>query len=258
MSDGGPVDGISGSAFLTGAASGIGRATALRLAADGYPVGLFDLDEGGLRVTAEQVVDAGGSAITFSGDVTDSSAVEHALVDLSDLAPLAVVANIAGVGVAAPITATTDEQWQRVLSVNLTGTFVVCRAAVPVLTANGGGVIVNVASVGGIVGLADRAAYCASKAGVIGLTRALAVDHSRDGIRVVAMCPGTVRTEWIDKIIAGQPDPEAVRRAMGDRQLDGRMGTPEEVAAGIAFIASPDGRFVNGSEFVMDGGLTAR
>jgi NAD(P)-dependent dehydrogenase (short-subunit alcohol dehydrogenase family) len=246
------------SAFLTGAASGIGRATALRLAREGYVVGLFDLDPDGLESTRQQVAEVGGTTVTLTGDVTDSDAVGRAMTKLSTVAPLALACNIAGVGVAAAITDTTDEQWQRVLSVNLTGTFVVCRAAVPRLIANGGGVIVNVASVGGLVGLGNRAAYCASKAGVIGLTRALAVDHARDGIRVVAMCPGTVQTEWIDKIIANDPDPDATRRAMGERQLDGRMGTPDEVAAGIAFVASADGRFMNGCEFVMDGGLTAR
>jgi NAD(P)-dependent dehydrogenase (short-subunit alcohol dehydrogenase family) len=247
-----------GAAFLTGAASGIGRATARRLAREGYVVGLFDVDAAGLESTRQQVAEAGGTAVTFSGDVTDSGAVEGVLTELSAVAPLALACNIAGVGVAATITDTTDEQWHRLLSVNLTGTFVVCRAAVPHLIANGGGVIVNVASVGGLVGLGQRAAYCASKAGVIGLTRALAVDHARDGIRAVAMCPGTVQTEWIDKIIANEPDPDTTRRAMGDRQLDGRMGTPDEVAAGITFVASSDGRFMNGCEFVMDGGLTAR
>jgi NAD(P)-dependent dehydrogenase (short-subunit alcohol dehydrogenase family) len=246
------------SAFLTGAASGIGKATALRLGREGYMVGLFDVDEDGLESTRQQVVATGGTAMTFTGDVTDPDTVDGAVSELSAVAPLALASNIAGVGISATITDTTDEQWQRVLSVNLTGTFVVCRAVIPHLIANGGGVVVNVASVGGLVGLGSRAAYCASKAGVIGLTRALAVDHARDGIRAVAMCPGTVQTEWIDKIIANEIDPHATQRAMGERQLDGRMGTPDEVAAGIAFIVSSDGRFMNGSEFVMDGGLTAR
>jgi NAD(P)-dependent dehydrogenase (short-subunit alcohol dehydrogenase family) len=145
-----------------------------------------------------------------------------------------------------------------VISVNLGGTFVVCRAAVPILLGSGGGVIVIVASVGGLVGVAARAAYCASKADVIGLTRATAVDHAAGGLRAVAICPGTVESEWITRILANHADPAAARRAMNERQLDGRMGSPDEVAAGIAFIASSDGRFINGSEFVMDGGMTAR
>jgi NAD(P)-dependent dehydrogenase (short-subunit alcohol dehydrogenase family) len=121
----------------------------------------------------------------------------------------------------------------------------------------GHGLIVNVSSIAGIVGLRNRAAYCASKHGVIGLTRAIAADYAHEGIRCNAICPGTVDTEWIGKILADADDPESTRRAMEQRQLDGRMGSPDEVAAGIAFLASADGRFVNGAAFVMDGGMTA-
>jgi NAD(P)-dependent dehydrogenase (short-subunit alcohol dehydrogenase family) len=245
-------------AFVTGAGSGIGRATARRLARDGYTVGAFDLDPSGVEGTVDGIVASGGQAVGFGGDVRDETAVKSALEALAKGARLWLVANVAGIGVAATVVETTDEQWQRVISVNLTGTFIVCRAAVPILLGSGGGVIVNVASVGGLVGIAERAAYCASKAGVIGLTRAIAVDHTAAGIRAVAICPGTVESEWITKILASHADPAAARRAMSDRQLDGRMGTPDEVAAGIAFIASDDGRFINGSELVMDGGMTAR
>ncbi len=245
-------------AFVTGGGSGIGRATARRLGRDGYRVGVFDLDPGGVEGTVDAIQSSGGHAAGFVGDVRDDVAVKSALDALTRGTRLWLVANVAGIGVAATIVETTNEQWQRVISVNLTGTFIVCRAALPILLGSGGGVIVNVASVGGLVGIAERAAYCASKAGVIGLTRAIAVDHAAAGIRAVAICPGTVESEWITKILADHADPLAARRAMSDRQLDGRMGTPDEIAAGIAFIASDDGRFINGSEFVMDGGMTAR
>lgn len=115
----------------------------------------------------------------------------------------------------------------------------------------------NVASVAANVGIPRRAAYCASKAGLVGLTRAVAVDHSGRGIRCVAICPGTVATEWIDKILATDPDPGEARRRMEARQLDNRMGTPEEVAAAIVFVASDAGRFINGSALTIDGGMTA-
>lgn len=245
-------------AFVTGAGSGIGRATARRLGRDGYRVGVFDLDPSGVEGTVEAIQSSGGQAAGYVGDVRDEVVVMRALGALAREARLWLVANVAGVGVAATVVETTNEQWQRVISVNLTGTFIVCRAAVPLLLGSGGGVIVNVASVGGLVGIAERAAYCASKAGMIGLTKAIAVDHATAGIRAVAICPGTVESEWITKILANNSDPVAARRAMSDRQLDGRMGAPDEVAAGIAFIASSDGRFINGSEFVMDGGMTAR
>jgi NAD(P)-dependent dehydrogenase (short-subunit alcohol dehydrogenase family) len=219
---------------------------------------VFDLDPAGVEGTVGAIQSSGGQAAGFVGDVRDDAAVVSALGALASQARLWLVANVAGIGVAATVVETTNDQWQRVISVNLTGTFIVCRAALLILLGSGGGVIVNVASVAGLVGIAERAAYCASKAGVIGLTRAIAVDHAAAGIRAVAICPGTVESEWITKILANHPDPAAARRAMSERQLDGRMGTPDEVAAGIAFIASGDGRFINGSEFVMDGGLTAR
>jgi len=152
---------------------------------------------------------------------------------------------------------TTPEEWDRILAVNLTAMFRMCRAVLPPMISAGGGVIVNVASTAGIVGIPSRAAYCASKAGVIGLTRAIAVDHALEGIRANAICPGTTQTPWLAKILAGADDPEALRRHMAERQLDHRFGTPEEVAAGIAFLASDEARFVNGSVFVMDGGMTA-
>ena len=168
-----------------------------------------------------------------------------------------VLVNVAGIGVAATVLETSDEDWNRVLAVNLTGPFLTTRAMLPLMLDRGSGVIVNIASVGGQVGLPRRAAYCASKAGLIGLTKAIAVDHAREGIRCVAICPGTVETEWIGKILANAPDPAAARAAMAARQLDGRMGTPEEIAAMVSFVAGPDGRFINGAALVVDGGMTA-
>ena len=118
--------------------------------------------------------------------------------------------------------------------------------------------IVNVASVAGAVGLQARAADCVSKAGLVGLTRAVAADYAHEGIRCIAVCPGTVETDWIERIIAADADPVATRERMAARQLlDGRMGTPDEIAATIAFIASPEGRFFNGAAVVVDGGMTA-
>ena len=224
-----PVDAFDApplAAFVTGAASGIGRATAQRLARDGYTVGLLDHDPVAVQTTVYGIVSSGGRAIGFAGDVRDEIVVEAALAALARESRLWLVANVAGIGVAATILETSNEDWQRVISVNLGGTFVVCRAAVPIMLAAGGGVIVNVASVGGLVGIAARAAYCASKAGVIGLTRAIAVDHAASGLRAVAICPGTVESEWITTILANDPDPAAARRAMSERQLDNRMGSP--------------------------------
>jgi len=246
-----------GRAVVTGAASGIGRATAYRLAADGYELVALDLDPAGLAVTRDEIVQSGGLVSTFEVDLSDVASIEEVFAQVLADGPPAILANIAGIGVAAELADTTPAQWDAVLAVDLSAVFHTCRLVLPAMLAAGGGVIVNVASVAGLVGIARRAAYCAAKAGVIGLTRATAVDYAARGIRANAICPGTVATEWIGKILADAPDPEAARRAMDARQLDGRMGSPEEVAAGISFLCSPEARFVNGSAFVMDGGMTA-
>jgi NAD(P)-dependent dehydrogenase (short-subunit alcohol dehydrogenase family) len=249
---------MSAVAVVTGAASGIGRATAVRMARDGYEVAMMDLDAVGLTETRAQIQTIGGTAHRFTVDLSDPLAVGSVTREIAvTIGAPEVLVNVAGIGVAATVLETSDEDWSRVLAVNLTGPFLATRATLPLMLDRGTGVIVNIASVGGLVGLARRAAYCASKAGLIGLTKAIAVDHARDGIRCVAICPGTVETEWIGKILANAPDPAAARDAMAARQLDGRMGTPDEIAAMVSFVAGPDGRFVNGAALVIDGGLTA-
>ena len=245
-------------AVVTGAASGIGRATALRLARDGHEIAMMDLDAAGLAETRTQIRQAGGRGHAFPVDVSDPLSVGSVTRKVAvTVGPPQVLVNVAGIGLAATVLETSDEDWNRVLAVNLTGPFLTIRATLPLMLDRGGGVVVNIASVAGQVGLARRAAYCASKAGLVGLTRAVAVDHAGEGIRCAAICPGTVETEWIAKIIADAPDPAAVRRSMAARQLDGRMGSADEVAAMVAFVASPDGRFINGAALVLDGGLTA-
>lgn len=242
---------------VTGAASGIGRATAEAFADEGAALHLVDIDGTGLNATAVRLsARSDASATTYEVDVSKEDGVAGLAEDLALLEePLSVLANVAGIGVRANTVETTKHDWDRVIGVNLTGTFLMCRSLIPLMAPTG--VIVNVASVAGMVGIENRAAYCASKAGVVGLTKSLAVDFGTTGPRAIALCPGTVETEWIDRILDGAPDPEAARRSMADRQLDGRLGTPEEVAATIAFLASSGGRFFNGSTVVVDGGMTA-
>lgn len=242
-------------AVVTGAGSGIGRATAHKLNQAGYDVIALDRDEPGLSAT---VATGDGRIDPVVVDLADVDRLEAAVTSIvTDHGIPDLLVNNAGVGVAGTVAETSGADWDRTLAVNLSAVFHLCRLFVPPMVERGHGVIVNVASIAGIVGLRNRAAYCASKAGVVGLTRALAADHAGQGLRVNAICPGTVETAWVDRIIAGTEDPEATRSAMAARQLDGRMGTAEEVAAGIVFLASPEARFVNGSAFVMDGGLTA-
>jgi NAD(P)-dependent dehydrogenase (short-subunit alcohol dehydrogenase family) len=245
-------------AVVTGAASGIGRATALHLAREGYDLALLDIDEPGLSETRRAIEFAGGVASTFCVDVCDPHGLGLTVRQvLTTLGSPALLVNVAGVGVTATVLDTSDEDWGRVIGTNLTGPFLLTRAVLPLMLDRGSGVIINVASVAGTVGITARAAYCASKAGLIGLTRAITADHAADGIRCVAVCPGTVETEWVDRLVDSLPEPEQARAQLAARQLDGRMGTPEEVAATIAFIASPGGRFFNGTAVVIDGGMTA-
>jgi len=228
------------------------------MAGEGYEVAMMDLDAAGLAGTYARIRDVGGKARPFEVDLSDPLAVGSVTREIAvTVGAPEVLVNVAGIGVAATVLETSDEDWSRVLAVNLTGPFLTTRATLPLMLDRGSGVIVNIAAAGGLVGLARRAAYCASKAGLIGLTRAIAVDHGREGIRCVAICPGAVQTEGIDKILASAPDPLAARAAMAAGQLDGRMGTPDEVAAMVAFVAGPDGRFINGAALVVDGGMTA-
>jgi NAD(P)-dependent dehydrogenase (short-subunit alcohol dehydrogenase family) len=249
---------MSAVAVVTGAASGIGRATAVRMAREGYEVAMMDLDAEGLADTGTRIQHIGGKSHQFALDLCDPLAVGSVTREVAvTIGAPEVLVNVAGIGVAANVLETSDEDWSRVLAVNLTGPFLTTRATLPLMLDRGRGVIVNIASVGGLVGLSRRAAYCASKAGLIGLTKAIAVDHAREGIRCVAICPGTVETEWIGRILANAPDPVAAREAMAARQLDGRMGTPDEVAAMVSFVAGSEGRFINGAALVVDGGMTA-
>jgi NAD(P)-dependent dehydrogenase (short-subunit alcohol dehydrogenase family) len=245
-------------AVVTGAASGIGRAAAIQLAKDGYGVALVDIDASGMKETLRSIESSSRVARAFRADVCDPHHLGVMVREvLTAMGSPELLVNVAGIAVAATVLDTSDQDWNRVINTNLTGPFLLTRAVLPLMLDSGSGVIVNVASVAGTVGIPARTAYCASKAGLVGLTRAVAADYGSRGVRCVAICPGTVDGEWVDRIIAADGDPEATRARMAARQLDGRMGTPEEIAATIAFIASEGGRFFNGASVVVDGGMTA-
>lgn len=247
-----------GCAVVTGGASGIGRATAKRLAADGFRVRILDIDLDGAQETVASVEDAGGVAEAHQVDLSDIASIDDA-IDAVGAAENRIDALVNNAGfMAAGTTATTElSTWDKLVSINLTAPFYLCQRVIPIMVEAGGGVIVNVASTGALVGIADRAAYCATKAGVLGLTRCIAADHARQGIRANAICPGTTETEWIGRLLAEDPNADETYRRMSDRQLGGRMGRPDEIAAGVAFLCGPDATFMNGSAFVMDGGMTA-
>ncbi|HEV7132569.1 MAG TPA: SDR family NAD(P)-dependent oxidoreductase [Gaiellaceae bacterium] len=231
-------------AFVTGAGSGIGAAVARALHAEGAAVTLADVS-GAAEVLAGEL---GGAARAVRVDVRDESQVRAAMPDLD------ILVNVAGIGSTTNAPDTDADVWDDVFAVNARGTFLCCKHAIPKMIARGGGSIVNVASVAALVGLKNRAAYCASKGAVVSLTRALAVDHVGDGIRVNAVCPGTVDSPWVRRLVEDAGESLDALRA---RQPLGRLGTPEEIAEAVLYLASDGAAFATGTCLVIDGGLTA-
>jgi 2-keto-3-deoxy-L-fuconate dehydrogenase len=242
-------------AFVTGAGSGIGRATAILLASRGYGVAAGDCDAEAAAATAAGLDDG----LPVVVDVRDPESVDRAVARAVEWAVrIDLLVNAAGiVGVTRTVLETPLEVWEDVFAVNVRGVFLCSRAVLPGMIERGGGVIVNVASVTSLVALPDRAAYCASKGAVISLTRAMAIDHVRHGIRVNCVCPGSIDTPWVERLLAESDDPERTRAEIVARQPMARMGTAEEVAAAIAYLAGDDAAFATGSALVLDGGLTA-
>jgi len=232
-------------ALVTGAGSGIGEAVARALHAEGATVTLADLSDSAAAVAAQ----LGARATAVRLDVRDEDQVRAAMPGRVD-----VLVNVAGVGSTTSAPETSLEVWEQVFAVNCRGTFLTCKHAIPAMAARGGGAIVNVASVGALVGLKNRAAYCASKGAVVALTRALAVDHVADGIRVNAVCPGTVDSPWVRRLVEDAGESLEALRA---RQPMGRLGTTAEIADSILYLASEQAAFVTGSAMVIDGGMTA-
>lgn len=212
-------------ALVTGAASGIGAAVAARLDAE-YEVVRADIADG--------------------FDVRDEAQVAETVRDVD------VLVNVAGIGSTTNAPDTPLEVWEDVFAVNARGTFLCCKHAIPGMVARGGGSIVNVASVAALVGLRNRAAYSASKGAVVALTRALAVDHVKDNVRVNCVCPGTVDSPWVRRLVEQSGESLDALRA---RQPMGRLGTPDEIADAVAWLIGAE--FVTGSVLVIDGGLTA-
>ena len=242
--------------IVTGAANGIGRAIALRLASEGARVVIADVNEDDARGVAEEI---DGETLVHKANVTRDGDVE-ALVGraVSEWGGLDVMVNNAGVGVAGTAVTTTEEEYERVMDVCVRGTFLGMKHAIPALKDAGGGSIVNMSSVAALVGIVDRAVYSAAKGAIYSMTRASAIDHIGEGVRVNCIAPGTVDTPWVTRITSGYDDPEEARANMRARQPHGRLVTPEEIAAMAAYLASDESASVIGACMVVDGGVTAR
>ena len=234
-------------ALVTGAASGIGRATVERLVAEGAQVVALDV--------APPAARQDDAVVHVTGDVSDPAVAESAVATAVErFGGLHVVANVAGILRTARTHEHDFETWERVLAVNLTGTFACCRAAIPVLLEGGGGAIVNTASTAALSGHPWAAAYSASKGGVLALTKVIAVEYARDGIRANCVCPGSIDTPITgDFVFPEGVDTRLVKRLMAIDQPRG----PETVAAAIAFLASDDAAHINGESLRVDGGTLA-
>lgn len=245
-------------AIVTGAARGIGRATALRFLREGARVALADRDARALEATAAAAAPA-QAVLARPCDVARRAEVE-ALVQatLDRFGRIDVLVNNAGYGLRGTVEQTSEEDWDALMATNVKGVFLCAKAVLPVMRRQGGGTIVNVASTVSFIGIPERAAYVASKGAVAALTRAMAIDHAREGIRVVAVAPGTVATDYYDRIVAGSPDPEGMRRMLAARQPIGRAGTPEEIANAILFLASEEASFCIGTILLVDGGMVVQ
>jgi NAD(P)-dependent dehydrogenase (short-subunit alcohol dehydrogenase family) len=247
---------VSGKIVLvTGAGSGIGRETAVRFAAEGAVVAATDVQ---LEAAQETAAAIGDDAIALELDVRAPASVEAALRDLvSQLGGLDVVVNNAGVAARGTVERLAEAEWDLGMDTNLKSVYLVSKAAWPFLVQRGGGAILCTASVAGLWAIPDDAAYCVSKAGVIMLTKCMALDGAPMGIRVNCVCPGYTETALSERWLRDQPDPEAARRQESARHPLGRMGKPRDIADAFLYLASDEASWVTGAALVVDGGLTS-
>jgi meso-butanediol dehydrogenase/(S,S)-butanediol dehydrogenase/diacetyl reductase len=245
-------------AIITGGGTGIGRAIALAFAREGAKVGLAGRRRQKLEEVAQEVRNAGGEALAIVCDVTNSDDSRSASEQAErTFGRLNVLVNNAGVLSVSTVETITEEDWDRVMKTNLKGPFLMSRAVLPAMRRAGGGAIVNLGSVLGLVAIKDRAAYCASKGGVTLLTKAMALDHARDNIRVNCICPSVVETPLVHEIFSGSEEARKAHQARVATLPLGRFGQPEDVAALAVFLASEESSWMTGTAIPLDGGLTA-
>jgi len=244
-------------ALITGAGSGIGKAIALAYAAEGAKVAVMGRRVEKLQEVAAEIRKRGGECVAVAGDVAQAGDAEHvARETVEKLGGLNVLVNNAGILSVATVETVPEDEWDRVMAVNVKGLFLMSRAALPELRKAGGGAIVNVGSIVGLIAIKNRAAYCASKGAVTMLTKAMALDHAHENIRVNCICPALVETELVQRLFASA-DGAAVRRERIAGFPLGRMGQPQDVAGMAVFLASEESSWVTGTAIPLDGGLSA-
>jgi NAD(P)-dependent dehydrogenase (short-subunit alcohol dehydrogenase family) len=246
-------------AIVTGGGSGIGRAAAELLAREGAAVVVVDRDVGAARQTVDGIAAQGGIAFPRELDVAESRAVEGAIRSVVERhGRIDVLFNNAGIEHSGRVHEVAEEEWDRVMAVNLKGMFLLCKAVLPVMMNQRKGAIVNTSSISGVLGWPAYAAYCTAKGGVIQLTRQMAVDYAPFNIRVNCICPGTTLTPLIERLLELEENPEETRKLIAARHPLGRFAQPEEIAQAVAFLASEESSFVTGAVLPVDGGYTAK
>ncbi|HYV28787.1 MAG TPA: SDR family oxidoreductase [Candidatus Eisenbacteria bacterium] len=245
-------------ALITGAGSGIGAAIAETFARAEAFVFVSDRDEKTGKETAARIKAQGGRAEFIGLDVTKEAQCENAKqIVVASKGRLDVLVNNAGIGHVGTMLQTSGADLDRLYGVNVRGVFNLTKAFLPAMLARQQGVIINLASIGGVVGIRDRLAYCATKFAVVGLTKSMALDHAADGIRVNCICPGRVETPFVSARLKEYPDPQKAYLEMAATQALGRMGKPEEIAAAALYLASDEAAFITGTAFLIDGGWSA-
>ena len=246
------------SALVTGAGSGIGAAIAELFADEGARVVVADVNQDAGQQVVEQIGSRGGTASLIPLDVADASQCrEVAERYLGEHGKLDILVNNAGIGHVGTMLQTEGDDLDRLYRVNVRGIFNLTKAFLPSMIEVGKGNIVNLASIGGVVAVRDRLAYCTTKFAVVGLTKSVALDHAAQGIRCNCICPGRVETPFVKARLQEYPDPEAAYREMASTQALGRMAKPEEIAYAALYLASDESAFITGTDFVIDGGWTA-
>lgn len=242
---------------ITGSGSGIGRAAALEFAKAGARVVVADVHAGRARETLSRITSAGGTALAIETDVARPESVKRLVTQtLAAFEAVHVLLNNAAIQINKTIEATEDEEWNREIAVNLGGVFLCSKYFLPHLRETRGN-IVNMSSVNGFFVEPACAGYCATKAAIIGLTKAMAIDHGKEGIRVNCICPGYIDSGLAEAYFESQADPQGARAAAGKLHALWRIGRPEEVARAAVFLASDDAGFITGSAFTVDGGFSA-
>jgi 2-keto-3-deoxy-L-fuconate dehydrogenase len=244
--------------LVTGAGSGIGAAIAQTFAQAGATVLVADRDQAAGEKTVGEIKQAGGQAGLVLLDIAREDDCQRVAAEvLQTHGRLDVLVNNAGIGHVGTILQTEGTDLDRLYAVNVRGAFNLCKAFLPAMLERKSGNIINLASIGGVIGIKDRLAYCTTKFAIVGLTKCLALDHAQDGVRVNCICPGRVETPFVSARLKEYPDPEKAYREMASTQAIGRMGKPEEIAAAALYLASDEAAFVTGTAHLTDGGWSA-